>query len=192
MNDAARDDVLMDLVCRGSSEAFRELVERWQAPLHQFFRLMGIDRSAAEDCLQETFLRLFAYRGRYRPRHGGFRAFIFRLGRNVSVDLFRRAGRSVAGASLESEPAVAAGAVGIDDRLDCEWALAHLPERLRAVVVLSIYEGLSYREIADVLDLPVGTIKSRMHYALIRLRSAFEDEERDLAIPFGASVRETP
>lgn len=161
----------MALIRDDSRDAFRVLVKRWQRPLYRFFALMGVERSSAEDCVQETFLRVFSYRDRYRSLKTGFRAFLFRVGRNVSTDLFRKAERRKCLVPLEGDvPEQDLSGELRDDRLDCEWALSRLPERLRAVVVLNVFEGLSYRETAQVLRIPVGTVKSRMHYALIQLR----------------------
>lgn len=57
-----------------------------------------------------------------------------------------------------------------NDRFDCEWAVASLSERHRVAIVLNVYGGLSYREIAEALEIPLGTVKSRMYYAFRELR----------------------
>jgi RNA polymerase sigma-70 factor (ECF subfamily) len=178
-SDSSRDEALMRRVQSGEREAFRELMRRWQAPLFRFFAVVGLDRHDCEDCVQETFLRLFAYRERYRPRGSGLRAFLFRIARNVSIDSFRRARNRrgwVSVDALAADPASEDRCSLWNDRFDLETALRDLPARLRVVVALNLFEGLSYRETAEALDLPTGTVKSRMHHALLRLRAVLRPE----------------
>ena len=170
----------MRRIRRGSREAFLELMEAWQGPLARFFATMGAARDEIDDHVQETFVRIFGYRERYRSRGGWFRAFLFRLARNVLADEFRRRRRSC-------EPVIESDldrlAVPDDnwaqgDVLDVRWALRRLPARLLVVVALNVYEGLNYREIAEALEIPVGPVKSRMFYAMNQLREALHVESR--------------
>lgn len=177
------DDQLMQLIRRGSTEAFGELVGRWQGGLLGFFRRMGADPHRAEDAVQETLLRVFSYRHSYRPTPAGFRAFLFRVARNTLIDQRRRSRPYRAWLSLDvaREGSEAGGLGGYApgwqpgaslalEWLDVESALRGLPEIHRVVILLNVFEGLSYREISEVLAVPVGTVKSRMYYALLRLR----------------------
>lgn len=177
------DPELMALVAKGSRQAFLELLERWQGPLHRYFRFSGCGRQGAEDCVQETFLRLYAYRDRYRADRGSFRAFLYRLGRNVAIDSHRRGRRSRGQVPYEeaSERELADDdpTPGLGLALDLRAALEQLPERLRAVIQLSVHEGLSHAEIADILAIPLGTVKSRLHHALSRLREALQEARHD-------------
>ncbi|MBN1444081.1 MAG: RNA polymerase sigma factor [Planctomycetes bacterium] len=165
---------LMQRVRGGSRQAFLELMEAWQGSLYRFFRLSGIDHHESEDCIQETFLRVFTYRKRYRPSgDGSFRSFLFRIGRNVSIDSHRRRKRGREALPLERcldrEPGFDPTSLWCD-ALDVKDAVLSLPQRLRLVVGLNIYEGLSYCEIARALEIPLGTVKSRMHHAMLQLR----------------------
>ena len=178
MNQRPSDEELMAFIRDGSKEAFRELMARWQRPVYQFFGLMGVDRSECEDGVQEVFLRIFSYRDRYRSSGAGFRAFLFRVGRNVAIDFHRRSRRRTRLGPLESEPAAEHSVPLWDDRFDCEWALDRLSDRHRVVVILNVLAGLTYPETAAALGLPVGTVKSRMHYALAQLRETLHVEAR--------------
>lgn len=178
MDERPSDEHLMNAIRNGSKDAFRKLMTRWQRPVYQFMRLMGVDASEGEDGVQEVFLRIFAYRHRYRPIGSGFRAFLFHVSRNVAIDVLRKARRMARSGPRGSEPTADHRVPFWNDSFDCQWALDLLPERLRIVVVLNVYEGLSYRETAEALQIPVGTVKSRMYYALARLREVLDVEAK--------------
>jgi len=171
--DSRTDQELMRLFRSGREEAFAALVRRHQCALVNFFRRMGVDTDGALDCAQETFLRLLRYRETYRGLVP-FKVFLLRLARHARIDWVRRAGRRAA-RPLESEDcAVPEEAVPAEARLDLEAAVAALPERLREVIVLSVKQGLSYAEIAAVLEVPIGTVKSRAFYAVRALREVLD------------------
>jgi RNA polymerase sigma-70 factor, ECF subfamily len=127
----------------------------------------------AEDLVQETFLR--AYRGFDRFEPGtNIRAWLFTILHRVRTDAFRRAGRSPQTVEMIGEgPAVPAPQEALASGAeDIERALAALPEVFRVAVVLRDVEDLSYDEIAGVLDIPVGTVMSRIHRGRGLLRAA--------------------
>jgi RNA polymerase sigma-70 factor (ECF subfamily) len=159
----------------GDPGAFDTLSVRWRPRLVNFFRGLGADLHGAEDCAQEALLRVYRYRDAYRPQVP-FPAFLFTLGRRSFLDWRRRVvrwGRGTASLSAD-EPSMAP--VGDDatrahaDRIDLAAALATLPRRLRDVVELGAIRGLPYHQVAALLGVPVGTVKSRMHHAVRRLR----------------------
>jgi len=163
----------MERIQAGDDGAFVELVERWRPDLLRFFYLLGARPEEREDCTQEVFLRLFRHRARYRPHPGSrFRAFLMRIARNVYIDVIRKQRRTVRCVELHEAtlPAHAAVDARVGDAIDLEGALASLSEKLRWVLVLNIWEGLEYADVAAVLGIPVGTVKSRIHYALCKLR----------------------
>lgn len=173
-----RDRDLMLQVQAGSDAAFAELLKRNEGLLLAFFRRLGARSDEAEDALQETFLRLFATRARYRPT-AAFRTFLFTVAQRTWIDLVRRRDRrqkrEVAGGPEEMLEAPRRG-VDRDDRLDLGHALDRLPEGHRMVVVLSTLGGLNYREVGEVLDIPEGTVKSRVFHALRKLRKDYRLE----------------
>lgn len=168
-------------VADGSEEAFAELIRRHQDSLLNFFVRMGAHYHA-EDLVQETFLRIFRWRKRYRPT-ARFRTFLYVVARHVWVDncrrLFRRerlTGWLRTDAEIEhSNPF--AGIPG--SSLDVEAALARLSPKLREVLVLNIYQGLRYQEIAEVLGIPLGTVKSRINLALSAMRKLLGESASD-------------
>jgi len=169
------DERVMADVRRGDGAALALIVRRHQASLQAVFRSLGLDRHGAEDCVQDTFVRLLRAAPDYEPR-APFRAFLLRLARNALVDWRRRRDDGVQFADpgdlahhRERPAAYPAG-----DLMDLHEALGGLSEKLRAVVQLSIFDGLSYAEIALLLGIPVGTVKSRMFLAIRQLREALD------------------
>jgi RNA polymerase sigma factor (sigma-70 family) len=183
MAQPATDEDLMQRAGRGDQEAFAELVRRHHGALYGFFRRRALDRHAAEDCVQDTLLRLLRASDTYRPQ-APFGAFLVRLARNTLVDWRRRrregdlarderrpGGQPVAGREAEARPGVSAG-----DRLDLAQAVSRLSVKLRVVVELSIRDGLNHVEIARLLGVPHNTVKTRMHWAVRKLRERMNDE----------------
>jgi len=170
------DETLMRRVGRGDRDAFVELVRRHQGGVVNFFRRMG-DSKDAEDLAQETFLRLFRYRKQYRPT-AKLTTFLYLLARRTRIDHLRKLERrqrlreAVAG-EAEIERSVRDGGRALKDR--AVEALAELSEEMRSVVVMSVFQGLKYREIAEIMDIPVGTVKTRMFHAVRRLREVLND-----------------
>ena len=176
MDDAA-------LMCRvrvDDRDAFAVLVKRHQKMLLNFFARSGVQYDC-EDLVQQTFLRLYRYRERYTPT-AKVTTFLFLLARQVWIDELRRRKRQerlAAGLAANPHPEhvepVAADA-GASGSMDLEQALASLPEGLRQVVELGVYQDLPYAEVAEILAIPVGTVKSRMFNALAKLRAYLEEK----------------
>jgi RNA polymerase sigma factor (sigma-70 family) len=177
------DFALMAGVRAGAPRAFETLSDRWRPRLVNFLLGLGADRHGAEDCAQETLLRVYRYRAQYRPDHP-FPSFLFTLARRSFLDQRRKTvrwARSTEPVPVEdAEPADAstlpADPAAVTARhLDLVTALATLPRRLRDVVELGAIRGLPYHKVAALLGLPVGTVKSRMHHAVARLRAVLGD-----------------
>ncbi len=165
------DAALMLEVAGDSEAAFTSLVRKYQHTLVNFFARMGVSEDC-EDLVQETFVRLYRARRQYRPT-ARFTTYLYTLARNVWADRGRkivRFERLSAGLQNEAEihGDVASAATG--ESLDLEAALDQLSPKLREVIVLNIYQGLRYQDIADVLGIPLGTVKSRINLALAALR----------------------
>jgi len=161
-------------------QAFARLVERWQGPIQRLCIKMLGDAHRAEDLTQEAFARVFARRKDYEPA-GRFSTFLWRIALNLCYDELRkikRRGESSleGGADERGETDFMADTAGpdlqvvADERAEhVRRALLQIPEPYRVVVVLRHYEGLKFREIGEVLDIPEGTVKSRMVEALNQL-----------------------
>ena len=161
-------------------QAFARLVERWEKPIQRLcVRMLG-DAHRAEDLTQEAFVRVFGRRKDYEPA-GKFSTFLWRIALNLCYDELRRIKRRRE-SSLDDDTDergefhFVADGLGPDLRLvederaeTVRRALLQLAEPYRVVVVLRHYEGLKFREIGEVLDIPEGTVKSRMAEALSQL-----------------------
>ena len=175
---ADADVVLMLQVAKGDHSAFEALVKRHQKPLLNFFVRMGA-YSDSEDLVQDTFVRLYRYRERYQPT-AKFTTFLYVLAHRVWADLGRKTQRrDRLSASLQTEVETCSQTADASPMLvmDVEAALDKLSDKLRDVIVLNIYQGLRYQEIADVLNIPLGTVKSRINLAITALREIFHEEQ---------------
>jgi RNA polymerase sigma-70 factor (ECF subfamily) len=165
------DAALMLEVAADSEAAFTSLVRKHQNSLVNFFARLGVSADC-EDLVQETFVRLYRARRQYRPA-ARFTTYLYTLARNVWADRGRkivRFERLSAGLQNEAEVHGDVASAATGESLDLEAALDQLSPKLREVIVLNIYQGLRYQEIADVLGIPLGTVKSRINLALAALR----------------------
>ena len=168
---------LMLQVVSGSQEAFATLVRSHQSALLNFFVRMGAHLDG-EDLVQETFLRVYRYRGRYRPT-ACFRTFLYVLARHVWADRCRktmRRERLTFWLRTDAEIRDEAPEEGCTtNAFDVQSALNRLSPKLREVLVLNIYQGLHYQEVADILNIPLGTVKSRINLALGAMRKHLDE-----------------
>jgi RNA polymerase sigma-70 factor, ECF subfamily len=179
----ASDEVLFGHVKAGQEEAFEALVRRYEKPLYNYLRRMAGYASDPEDLFQETFLRVYTHRMRFREQ-APFRPWLYRIATNVALDCLRRNKRRPT-LSLDASPlqtAIAAPNSAADalarreetqERL--RRALEELPDKHRAVFLMARYEDMDYPAIAEALEIPVGTVKSRMHKAVRLLRDAMKE-----------------
>ena len=187
---AARTDQEIVVLARAGEEAaYRELIRRYERPLFSLLCRMVRDRELAEDLAQETFIKALNAIESYRPEYK-FSSWIFKIANNAAIDHLRR--RELDTLSLEGSPhaetpeAVEATALQIGDRqespLDAvearelggqiEQAIAQLRPEYRACILLRHVEGRAYEEIAEILSLPLGTVKTYIHRARNALRQA--------------------
>lgn len=152
---------------RGDRAAFGELVRRHrEGVVNIVYRMCG-DAHLAEDAAQEAFIRAWQKLPSYRPR-SPFRNWVYRIATNVALDTLRRERKTV---DIDEIPLSTSGSgpeavVEMNERAQMvQQAVLSLPPASRTVLVLREYEGLSYREIADSLDIPIGTVMSRLNYA---------------------------
>jgi len=160
------DFALIQATAQGDQHAFEELVKRFQTPVLNFiYRYLG-DRCTAEDLTQEAFLRVYRAAPRFDPR-SRVSSWIFKIAYNLSMNELRRRRRS-------SKFASNASVEGIEYRNQTPFkslernetleeitqTLDQLPERQRAALLLKVIEGLSYREIGEVLETSVASVES--------------------------------
>jgi RNA polymerase sigma-70 factor, ECF subfamily len=161
------DDELMVAFRSGDAAAFDAIFERYRDPIWRFFRRRVADSRQAEELTQETFLALVRGTSRYELR-SAFRSYLFGIAFNL-LSAWRRENQRTAMAPLDEIDPVAPGC----DATAVLWvrrALAELDERDREVLMLREYEQLSYDEIATLIGVAVGTVRSRLFRARLALK----------------------
>jgi len=179
----------------GDRAAFDELVHRYERELYSYLRRYLDDAEMAEDVFQSTFLQLHLKCDKYETDRK-FRPWLYTIATNQAIDAQRRNKRhrmvsldrrngqgkdDDVGALLEllvgGEPGPVAQLEGLERRNWVRQTIATLPEPLRAAITLIYYQGMKYREAAEVLAVPVGTVKSRLHTAILKLNEAWHDTQ---------------
>ena len=174
------DEQLMRAVMAGDQEALAALVTRHHAPLLGYlYRLVGGDRQLSEDLVQETLLHVLRQRTYQTGRP--FKPWLYMIATNLARDYFKSAAVRQRGRSGDEEEALlhmydsAPGpeecALAAEQGSEVRVALAQLSEDYRVVVLLRFYQGFSLQEIAETLQIPLGTVKSRLSVAVHRLRA---------------------
>jgi RNA polymerase sigma-70 factor (ECF subfamily) len=188
--DALSDTELMLLVKEGDFRAFDVLYARYRGPVSRFLFALTWDAQAAEDGLQEVFVGLFKARADYVPS-AKLSTYLFRIARNYYLAL-RRKRRNLQEISLscpDKDGADPFAGIRANERVEPEirlmqayrrWrvrqAIQSLPESQQLVFVMAHFEDMKYAEIAEVLNIPVGTVKSRMFAAVRSLQARLKEE----------------
>ncbi len=184
---SATDQEIVALAREGREAAYRELVRRYERPVFSLVLRMVRDRQLAEDLAQETFVKALNAIATYRPEYK-FSSWIFKIANNAAIDHLRR--REVNTLSLDGAPNatsqddIEATALQVGDKSETplaelesrelgsaiERAIGQLRPEYRSCILLRHVEGLAYEEIAQMLDLPLGTVKTYIHRARHELR----------------------
>ena len=165
------DESLMARVQKGETQLLEMLIKRYEKALFAYAQRVLQHRAAAEDAFQETFLRVFQKRQSYREG-SSFRPWLYTICLNACRDHLRKCSRRPESDLDKSAYALSDGQPGPDSVTAQSMLAAHirqavesLPEKQRDVLLLSYYQQLQYPEIAEILEIPVGTVKSRMFHA---------------------------
>ena len=174
----ANETELVTRAQNGDRDAFSELVcTHAQGVLNVVYRMCG-SMQVAEDAAQETFIQAWLRLPSYRPQ-ASLRNWLYRIAINSAIDMLRKEKRILPGAVedlslIDARPGPEAMIAGFERAEMVQEAVLALPDASRAVLVLREFEGLSYQEIADALDIPVGTVMSRLNYARKLLKEKLE------------------
>ncbi len=191
----ASDPEVAQWAQHGHEPAFRELVRRYERPVFSLLYRMVRDRALAEDLAQETFIKVLNGIKSYNPQFK-FSSWIFKIANNAAIDHLRK--RDLDTLSLDGSPhattpeEMSATALQLGDRGESplqevearelgsaiERAIAKLRPEYRACILLRHVEGHSYEEIARILDLPLGTVKTYIHRGRNELRVYLEDRKQ--------------
>ena len=175
----------------GDAEAFGELMNRYSGALYNYLLRMTGDRGQAEDLFQQTFLRVHEKANRFRA-NASLKPWLFSIATRLTIDAARKRQRRPVMVSLgddregggppreavssyDPDPSEQA-AVAEREKLIRD-AVAELPDRQRAALVMSYYQGLSYREVALAMGCSLGTVKSRLNRAHAAFKGAYEPDD---------------
>jgi len=187
------DEELVARATAGDLEAFNQLVRRWERPIYALaYRTLGREEDA-RDVVQEAFLR--AYRGlRGFKGQAKFSSWLYRITLNLCRDWMRRERRTpIVQVSEGTDPMDLADAYAVPSESVEELvarremsaavakAMAELPEEQRTAIMLKEYQGLTFQEIADLLDCPLSTVKTRLYQGLSVLRRRLERRQAEEA-----------
>lgn len=167
----------------GDESAFRDLINEYKDPLYSFLRRFLNQQDLVEDVFQETFLQLYTSRANFDPARS-IRPWLFTIAANKAKDSLRK---------IKRTPSIAVGTISapdeasvsdifnslvsydktpVDDilveekRCQVREIIAEMPENLRGILVLAYFKQFSYKQMADILSIPIGTVKSRLHTAV--------------------------
>jgi RNA polymerase sigma-70 factor (ECF subfamily) len=162
-----KEDELITASQRGNKAAFQVLVTEYQSAVLAFLYRLGNDADAAQDLAQETFLKAWLAIEKYGHRQK-FKSWLLKIAYNTTVDFWRRQHRDtdLQQVNVRDERINPEEQVSRNQQVDMvKQAIQSLPEQSRATLILREYHQYSYREIAHTLDIPVGTVMSRLNYA---------------------------
>lgn len=189
------DAELLKRYREGDEVAFREIVDRYKNSLYSFLRRFLNRQDLVEDVFQETFLQLFASRESFdvdRP----LRPWLFTIAANKAKDALRKMQRQ---SSLSMGTMADAGDVSIDEVVNIltsyeitpddevsqdetarrvREVIAEMPENLRGILILAYFEQFSYKHMSEILSIPIGTVKSRLHTAVVHFMKKWKAANR--------------
>ncbi len=186
------DPELVDLVAAGDARALEVLYDRYSRAVFSFaLRILG-ERTIAEELVQEVFFRAWKQARKFSEGRGTFITLLLSITHNMAIDEIRRRNRRPQRADSadpvlmltnvrDENPSVEEQAMMGSIREQIALAMAALPETQRSAIELAYFRGLTQREIAELQDEPLGTIKTRMRLAVRKLREHLDDHEVELA-----------
>ena len=193
LSDVSDEDLLLEYRQTGNRKLFEALMRRYQREIYSYLRRYMDDAQQAEDAFQLTFLQVHL-RAETFEEGRKFRPWFYAIATNQAIDLQRknRRNRAVsldqAAAASEDPTHWSEKLVGNDpdpwhviaqreNQADVQSIVGQLSESMQKVVQLVYYQGMKYREAADVLGIPVGTVKSRLNAAITRLNQLWDEEQ---------------
>jgi RNA polymerase sigma-70 factor (ECF subfamily) len=187
------EELLLRYQSTQEREAFETLVHRYERELYSYLRRYLGDATLAEDAFQATFLQVHLKLDQFDPERR-FRPWLYTIATNQAIDAQRRTKRhrmvsldrrnqtdtegdvgSLMQLLVGKEPGAASNLEREERQAWIRQAVDNLPDQLRSALALVYYQGMKYREAADVLGIPVGTVKSRLHAAILKLNEAWHE-----------------
>ncbi|MEH6694865.1 MAG: sigma-70 family RNA polymerase sigma factor [Hyphomonas sp.] len=167
------------IACEQSREAFAELFEFFAPRLKSYMQRLGANESEAEELVQDVMITVWRKAGMYDPRQASVSTWIFRVARNRRIDAQRRTSRPELEPDepmLQPAPAEQPDAAVARGQLEeqVRAQMANLPEEQLVLLQAAFYDGLSHSEIAETYGIPLGTVKSRIRLAFMKMRGGLD------------------
>jgi len=157
--------------------ALEQLYDRYEKILFSFLYKMVEDRDLAEEALQEVFIKIWRGKGVYDESKGKFTSWLFRMAQNTAIDLIRK--RKKPTAPIEAAAHIASNEASVDEQVEwqekkgqIEAAVQRLSAEQQTMIDLFYFKGHTHETIADMCDIPLGTVKSRIRLALKKLKTS--------------------
>lgn len=180
MSDAEKDLLLMLKITQQDQEALSALYDQYGTKVYSLAAYILKDRLSAEEVTQDVFLKVWQKAYTWDPEAGKLVSWLLTITRRQAIDILRREQRAVDVLPTPVDdmpiPTAGRGAEGWTDKVYVQRLLAQLDEKQLQVMWLSFFRGMSHREIAETLNLPLGTVKSRLRAGVQSLRSKMRKE----------------
>ncbi len=189
------DAELLQRYRQGDEKAFEEIVNRYKNPLYAFLRRFVNRQDIVEDVFQETFLQLYSSRDSFDAERP-LRPWLFTIAANKAKDALRKIQRQ---SSMSMGTLADAGELSLDEVVNIltsyettpeseiskeetarrvRQIISEMPENLRGILILAYFEQFSYKHMAEILSIPIGTVKSRLHTAVVYFMKKWKSAER--------------
>lgn len=186
------DDTLISLYAEGNNEAFDELLNRYKEKLYTYIFMIVQNRELAEDIFQDTFTKVIVTikQQRYNEK-GRFIGFLFRVAHNLIVDVYRQeqyaqfinpteAGYDIFNDKELSTPSLEEQLTYKQVLADVRRLMRFLPESQQEIILMRFYKGMSFKEIADSMNISINTALGRVRYAILNMRKMAEEHNISL------------
>jgi RNA polymerase sigma factor (sigma-70 family) len=182
VSSALSDEALLSGLATGDADAATAFTRRFQARVFGLVLTIVRDEGTAEDVAQETFVRAWRHAGTYDPRRGRVATWLLTIARNLAIDVIRGKRAEPLDPELVAATLQRAGAAGgpadqaapPDERERVRAAIGELPDEQRRALFLAAYLGRTAQEIGELEGIPLGTAKTRIRTAMLRLRDSLE------------------
>ncbi|MBY0121176.1 RNA polymerase sigma factor [Bacillus sp. S/N-304-OC-R1] len=159
-----------------NEEAFNKLYTLLKPSLYSFLFRYTRDEQLSADLVQDAFMKLHRNKDRFHPDKGSVKTYLFRIAYTLMINKIQRRNRWTKILPFLVPQPHADSAIKSTDRVTIREAIMKLPESQRAVIILSYYHDMSHAEISEIINIPIGTVKSRLHHSLKTLRTYLEVE----------------
>ncbi|WP_044641058.1 RNA polymerase sigma factor [Risungbinella massiliensis] len=160
----------------GDHAAFAQLYQRYARDVYQYIYLYMNHRQTTEDLVQETFLRAYKNSYQYDLNKSAIRTWLHRIAAHLCIDNIRKKKPNEVTLEIYYEPKLAGIADKVENQIWIKKFLTRLPDLNRSILILAYYQGFKGKEIAEIVGIPVGTVKSKLHYSLQKLKTWMNEE----------------